>query len=78
MALEYETQVFRANLGSMLGVNGVNEGKFAVVKDDEITGPYDTSEDALREAYGRQGLGPFLVKKIERSESVFSFARSLN
>ena len=78
MALEYETQVFRTNLGSMLGVNGVNEGKFAVVKDDEITGPYDTYEDALREAYRLHGLGPFLVKKIERSETVFYFARSLN
>jgi hypothetical protein len=78
VVMEYEIQVFRTHLESMLGVDDVNEGKFAVVKDDRIDGPFDTYGQALEKAYGLHGLDPFLVKKIERSETVFHFTRSLN
>ena len=77
MALEYEVQVYRAHLMDMLGVNDLNEGKFVVIKGDEISPPFETYDEALEAAYARHGLGPFLVKKIERNETVLYFSRDL-
>lgn len=59
----------------MLGVNDVNEGKFAVIRGDDIQGPFESYEDALQAGYERHGLVPFLVKKIERNESILYFSR---
>jgi hypothetical protein len=75
MALEHEIEVYRANLMDMLGVNYVNEGKYTLIKGDEILGPFDAYEDAIRIGYDRHGLTPFLVKKLERNEPVLYFSR---
>jgi hypothetical protein len=77
MALEYEAQIYRLHLIDMLGVNDINEGKFVVIKGDEVSPAYDTYEDALEAAYQRHGLGPFLIKRIERNETVLYFSRDL-
>jgi hypothetical protein len=77
MALEHEAQIYRLHLIDMLGVNDINEGKFVVIKSEDISPVYDTYEDALEAAYQRHGLGPFLIKKIERNESVLYFSRDL-
>jgi hypothetical protein len=77
MALEYEAQVYRTHLMDMLGVNDVNEGKFVVIKGDEISPPFETYEEALEVAYARHGLGPFLIKRVERNETVLYFSRDL-
>jgi hypothetical protein len=77
MALEHEAQIYRLHLIDMLGVNDINEGKFVVIKGDDISPVYDTYEDALEAAYQRHGLGPFLIKKIERNETVLYFSRDL-
>jgi hypothetical protein len=77
MALEYEAKVYRTHLMDMLGVNDVNEGKFVVIKGDEISPPFETYEEALEAAYTRHGLGPFLIKRIERNETVLYFSRDL-
>lgn len=77
MALEHELQVYRAHLIDMLGVNDVNEGKYTVIKGDEVAGIWPNREEALAAAYARFGLGPFLVKKIERNETVLHFSRDL-
>ena len=36
MALEHEMGVFLANLMDLLGEDNINEGKYVVIKDDEI------------------------------------------
>jgi hypothetical protein len=77
MALEHEIQVYRLHLIDMLGVNDINEGKFTVIKGDDIQGPFDSYEEALQFGYNKHGLVPFLVKKIERNESVLYFSRPL-
>jgi hypothetical protein len=77
MALDQELQFYRLHLIDMLGVNDVNEGKYAVIKGTDVQGPFDLYEDALEAGYSRYGLVPFLVKKIERNESVLYFSRPL-
>jgi hypothetical protein len=77
MALEHELQVYRLNLIDMLGVNDVNEGKYTAIKGDEIIGPFPDYESSLDAAYKRFGIGGFLVKKIERVETVLHFSRDL-
>jgi len=41
------------------------EGKFVVIRGQEVAGTWGTYEDALQAAYERFGLTPFLVKKIQ-------------
>jgi hypothetical protein len=77
VALEYELQVYRAHRARLLGAGDVHAGKYAVVRGDDVSGPWDTYEDALRFGYGRHGLVPFLVKKIERVDRVESFTRPI-
>ena len=77
MALEREIQQYRLNLGSLLGSLGENEGKFTVIKNDVIDGPFDTYKEALKFGYDHHGLDPFLVKKIERNETVMYFSRGI-
>jgi hypothetical protein len=77
MALENELQYYRLHLVDMLGVNAINEGKYAVIKADEFQGAFDSYEEALEAGYGRYGLVPFLVKKIERDEPILYFSRPI-
>ncbi len=77
MALENEIQYYRLHLIDMLGEDGINEGKYAVIKGNDFQGAFDTYEEALDAGYGRYGLVPFLVKKIERSESILYFSRTI-
>jgi hypothetical protein len=73
MALEKELAFFDANLIDLLD----NEGKFVVVRDETIDGPYDTYEEALQAGYDRFGLTPFLVKQIHKVEPIHYFSRDL-
>lgn len=77
MALEHEIEVYRSHLMDMLGVNNINEGKFTVIKGDDIAGPFGTYDEALEFGYNTHGLTPFLVKKIERNETVLYFSRPI-
>ena len=77
MALENELQYYRLHLVDMLGVNDINEGKYAVIKENAFQGAFDSYEEALEAGYGRYGLVPFLVKKIEREESILYFSRPI-
>jgi hypothetical protein len=77
MALETEMQVYRLHLLDLLGVNNINEGKYTVISGDRIRGPFETYESALDFGYSHYGLTPFLVKKIERNETVMYFSRDL-
>ena len=64
MALEKELQTYQHNLPNLLS----NEGKFALIHDDKVTGAFDTYSDALTEGYKLFKLDPFLVKQIEAVE----------
>jgi hypothetical protein len=77
MELDHELHVYESHLVDVLGVNDINVGKFVVIKGDEISRPFETFDEALAAAYERHGLGPFLIKKIERNETVLYFSRDL-
>jgi hypothetical protein len=54
------------------------EGKFALIKGDEIIGVYDADAEAIREGHKRFGNVPFLAKRIVRMEHPMNFtARDL-
>lgn len=77
MSLNQELQVYRLHLIDMLGVNDVNEGKYVVIKGENILGYFAAYEDALNFGYDQCGLTPFLVKRIERNESILYFSRPI-
>ncbi len=59
MALEKELSVYDANLIELLA----NEGKYAVICGDEISGAFDSYDEALRAGYHKCGLRPFVAKQ---------------
>ena len=77
MALEHESQVYRSNLMTMLGVNEVNVGKYVVIRGDEILGIFPDYGAALEAGYRRCGLAPFLVRKLERNQTVMFLSREI-
>ncbi len=74
MALEKELETFKRELPNLLS----QEGKFAVVCEDQIAGVYVSYEDALTVGYEKCGFKPFLVKKIQVVEQVQYFSRDLD
>jgi hypothetical protein len=44
------------------------DGQYVVLVGDEIEGPFDTFEEALRAGWQRFGLGPLYVKQIGAEE----------
>lgn len=72
--LEREMATYRKHLGDLLN----NEGRYIVVKEDEILpGAFPTMEAALEAGYERYGPGPFLVKQICRTEPVLYYSRDI-
>ncbi len=74
MPLERELRTYRARLPDLL----VDQGKFVVIRDDEVIGVYGDYEDALRVGYERCGTRAFLVKRIEAVETINHFTRDLS
>jgi hypothetical protein len=70
MALEHESRLYRSMIVDLLGPDDVNEGKYVVIRGDDVLWPLDTYEAALEAGYDRHGLTPFLVQKIERHPTV--------
>lgn len=71
--LSEELRTFEEKLPELMG----QAGKFALVKDSEVEGAYDTYEDAVKVGYERFKLEPFLVKQIAPAQRIFSFTRDL-
>ncbi|CAM2193258.1 DUF5678 domain-containing protein [Paraburkholderia kururiensis] len=69
--LERELAAYKRALPELLA----DEGKYVLVKGDEIVDRFTSYEDALKIGYGKFGLEPFLVKLIERNERVANFTR---
>ena len=59
--LQKELETFEANKDQLVADSS---GKWVVIHADEIAGVWDTYEDALKSAYEKYGLEPFLVKQI--------------
>ncbi len=45
-----------------------NEGKYVLIKSNNIVGAFDTKLDAVAVGHQQFGPGPFLVKKVARVE----------
>ncbi len=75
MALEKELETYANKLPEMLAAEG--EGKFALIKGDQLLDVFGTYEDAIKEGYAKFGLDPFLVKQIHTIEQVQFISRLL-
>lgn len=73
-ALERERKTYEEKKAELLAAS---PGKFVVIHRDEVAGVWDTQDDALRAAYERFKLEPFLVKEITEVERVHYFTRDL-
>ena len=52
-------------------------GRFALIKDSEVRGPYDTQNDAISVGYETYGNVPFLTKEILPVERPATFTREI-
>ena len=74
--LQLELRTFQAKLPELLGTD---EGKFVLIKGNEIFGTFESYADAMQAGYQKVGLdGSFLVKKISQVEESAFFSRMLN
>ena len=74
MALEKELETYKRALPSLLE----QEGKFALIQDENVVEVFVTYEDALKEGYKKFGVGtPFLVKQIQAVEQVQYINRNI-
>jgi hypothetical protein len=73
MALEKELGTYQNKLQELIP----NEGKFVLIHGDQVAGIWETYEDALQAGYQRFGLEPFLVKRIQWSETIQNFTRDI-
>jgi hypothetical protein len=69
--LQKELDRYNAELSSLLN----DEGRFAVIKNDNKIEIFDTYDDALKYGYEEYGLEPFLVQQISRVPNVANFTR---
>lgn len=67
--LDKELQYFIANQKELVKKY---EGKFLVIKNQEIVGIYDTEIEAYREAQKKHELGTFLIQECRAGDEVFS------
>lgn len=71
--LDQEMATYNRHLPALPG----QQGKFVLIKGAEVSGTFDSYQDALTAGYQRFKLNPFLVKQITAIDCV-TFARDLN
>jgi len=72
MALEQELETYRKKLAELQA----NEGKFVLIRGDQVIDTYSTYEDAIKEGYTKFGVNsPFLVKQIQAIQQVQFISR---
>jgi adenosylmethionine-8-amino-7-oxononanoate aminotransferase len=71
MALEKELETYKNKLPELKA----NEGKFVLIKGDQIVDTYSSYEDAIKEGYAKFKLEEFLVKQIHSMEQVQFISR---
>ncbi|MEA3282155.1 MAG: hypothetical protein U9Q68_06275 [Euryarchaeota archaeon] len=72
--LKKELQTYEARKAELIGTY---RGKFALIKDADVLGVFDTKLDAIRQGYERFGRVPFLVKQIVEIETPQHFTSNL-
>ena len=72
--LATELKTFGTNLPVLLGAS---EGKFVLIRGEEIVGVFDTQMDAVSAGYGKFGNVPFLVKQILKVDMPVGFVSNL-
>ena len=73
MALERELAIYIEHLTELLP----DEGKYVVIKGEEVLGVYDSLDGALSAGYERYGDVDFLVKQISAVEPIEYFPRDI-
>jgi len=76
MALQKEIETYNRELPKLLDQQ--QQGKFVVISGNDVVGIYESYADALKVAYDKKGLVPFLVKKIQSVEQAQFFSRDLD
>ena len=71
MALEKELETYRTKLPEWKD----REGKFVLIRGEEVIDFFSTYEDAIKSGYQQFKLEPFLVKRIHATEPVFFISR---
>jgi len=72
--LELELKTYDAKREDLLSSA---EGRFVLIKGEELVGTYDSPEDAVRQGYQQFGNVPFLVKQVLRLETPQDFVSNL-
>lgn len=67
MALEKELQYYNEHKEELLRNH---EGKFALIKGDQLLGTFDTDEAAFEAGVARLGNEPMLIKQISREDRI--------
>ena len=67
--LEKEFQYYLQNQDKLVAMYN---GRYIVIKNDEILGDYDTEIEAIRETSKKYELGTFLVQKCEPGSSSYT------
>ena len=69
-----ELQTYKAELPNLLPAN---DGKFVVIRGNQVLDFFPTYEEALDWAYENFGLDGFFVKQISEEEPIAHFSRDL-
>ena len=72
--LEHELRTYEANREQLLGTSN---GKYVLIKGDQIVGIFDSNLDAIRQGYEKFGNVPFLVKQVLEVETPQNFTSNL-
>jgi hypothetical protein len=72
--LAKELETYQENRDSLLSTA---EGRFVLIKGEDVLGEFDTEADAIRQGYLQLGNVPFLVKQVLQLERKFTLPSSL-
>ncbi len=73
MILDTELATYQRHRPQLLA----EEGRFVVIGGEKLLGTFESYDDALSAGYDRCGLTPFLVKRIEQTETVYVVNRDI-
>lgn len=69
-----EIKTYEQQRDSLLGTS---EGKFVLIRGNQVVGIYDSKMDAIAAGYQQFGNVPFLVKQIVKVETPQNFVSNL-
>lgn len=72
--LDSELKTYEQNRDHLLGTA---EGKFVLIRNNQVIGVYDSKMDAIAAGYQQFGNVPFLVKQIVKVETPQNFISNL-